>query len=178
MFNTLALEFLIPVAISLLALVISGVSLGWNIYSAMQRPKFRVSVAKKRIFQIGADPSPPFISVEALNLGPSSGRIGLVFLQKSWWSRRIKRLETSSAFLAADYSHPATSPQSVLAAQIEVGDSAAHAFPYELNSFLKEDWVRVGFADSFGRLHWASKKELKSLRSQYLTDFDHLKEES
>ena len=161
----------LPIAISILALTISAFSLGWTIFRDVKKPRFRVDIAKKRIVQQGNPPSDPFIAVEALNLGPIPNRIGLVFAEKSWWQRNILRSSKSRAFISADYAHPATSPLQIRTSRIEIGDTACHAFPYDANCFVNESWTRIGFADGYGRMHWAPKWQVRKLREQYNTDF-------
>lgn len=104
---------LVPIAVSVLALAISAFSLGWTVYRDVRKPRFRVSVSIKRIFQQDEEPSDPFITIEALNLGPQPNRVGLPWAEKSWWRRRILRDEWTQAMITPDYSHPATSPHTV-----------------------------------------------------------------
>ncbi len=94
------------------------VIVGWTIYrDAIQKPKFRVSVAIKSIVQRGRKPVGPDIFVEALNLGPIANRFGIVVLRESWWKRRANPRQRG--FLYPDNQHMGTSPA---AERIEVGD--------------------------------------------------------
>jgi len=43
------------------------------------------------------------------------------------------------------------------------GNDVSYCFPYSDKVFLKEDFVRIGVTDGFGRMHWAPKKQLKSI---------------
>lgn len=162
---------ILPVIISLVALFFSGISLGWTIYRDTQKPTFRVSVAVNRVTQRGAPPSEPFICVEAVNIGPTPNRVGLVFVRKSWWQRKFGNRDKATAFVAADYAHLATSPQSVLAERIEIGEGAQYAFPFNSECFLREEWAEIGVADGYGQMHWAPKYQLAKLRKKFLEEF-------
>jgi len=165
------MDFL-PIIISLAALLFSGISLGWTIYRDVQRPRFKVSAGIKKVAQKGAPSSEPFIGVDAVNLGPMPNKVGLVFVRKSWWQRKIRNQDITSAFVEVDYAHPATSPRSILSNRIEVGEGASYAFPFSSICFLKEDWVQIGVADGYGRMHWAPKDQLAQMRKSYLEKFE------
>ena len=141
---------------------------GWTIYrDVIQRPKFRVSIAIKSIYQAGQEPVGPDLYVEALNLGPLPNRFGVVWCRKSWWRRQVK--ETGSyASIYSDYGHVATTPSGE---RIEVGDTGTHVFPYDVDCFLKEDWAQVGVSDGYGRTHWAPRKHLREVRKKYRERF-------
>lgn len=157
--------------IAVISLIVSVFVFGWTIYRDLQTPKFRVSVSVKRIYTHGGEPSKSFISVDAVNFGPIPNRAIMVYLKKNWWIRKVLREDGSDAVLYPDYVHQATSPQSVLSEQIKVGDTASFSFPYDTKCFLSENFVAVGVADGFGRIHWCNKNKLKKLRKRFLDDF-------
>ncbi len=99
---------------------------GWTIYrDAVQRPKFRVSIAIKSVYQAGHEPIGPDVFVEALNLGPLANRLGVAWCRKSWWQRRVNPTE-SFAHIYSDYGHITATPSGE---RIEVGDTGTHVFP-------------------------------------------------
>lgn len=151
---------ILSVFISLAALFFSGISLGWTIYRDIQKPRFKVSIGVKRIFQQSSPPSEPIISVDAVNVGPLPNKVGLVLLQKNWWQRKLGNKDKAHAHIQADYAHQGTSPPSVHSERIEVGELASYAFPYKLECFFNEDWAQIGVADGYGRMHWAPKDQL------------------
>ena len=161
---------LLPIAISIIALVASIFSVGWTVHRDVRRPRFRVSIAKKLLIGGGGPMSDPFLIVEALNLGPLPNRAGLIFARGSWW-RRFRKEDGVHAMITHDPDHRATSPASVTQSRIEVGDQVSYAFPYNKDSFLKENFIQVGIADGYGRMHWAPKRQLKKLRENYMEDF-------
>jgi hypothetical protein len=159
----------IPTITSVLAIAISSLTLGWTIYrDAIRKPKFRVDIAVKKIVQAGRQPDGPYVFVEALNVGPIPNRIGLTFLRKSWIKRRLLDRKHGSAMVYPDYHHWATTKAST---RLEVGDQANFVFPYERESFLKENFSQVGVADGFGQIHWASRRDLRRAQEKYRKDF-------
>jgi hypothetical protein len=67
-----------------------------------------------------------------------------------------------------DYHHWATTQAST---RLELGDQANFVFPYDKDSFLKDDFLRVGVADGFGRIHWSSRRDFRNARKKYQKDF-------
>lgn len=152
---------------STVAIVLSAIAIGWNIYrDAIQKPKFRVSIALKSIHQMGKEPDGPHIFVEALNMGPLPNRANSVFARPSWFGRKIrKRL---SAYISPDWNHmAATKP----AQRIEVGDTATFVFPFAKECFLSDKFAFVGVSDGYGRTHWAPRKQLRNVQAKYRQKF-------
>src|SRR5262249_33412618 len=108
---------------SVLAICISSLTLGWTIYrDAIKKPKFRVTIAVKRIVQAGRGEEGPYVFVEALNIGPIPNRIGLTFARKNWIKRRFLDRESGSAMIYPDFHHWAATKAST---KLEVGDQAS-----------------------------------------------------
>lgn len=163
------LQSAVPTITSILALAISSLTLGWTVYrDAIRRPKFKVAIGVKRIIQAGHPSDGPFVSVEALNIGPIPNRIGLTFVRKNWLKRTLLDRDRGRAMLYPDYGHWATTPAST---RLEVGDQANFIFPYTSDCFLKDDFSQVGVADGFGRVHWVSRRNFRNARLKYRKDF-------
>ncbi len=154
---------------SILAIVISSLTLGWTIYrDAIRKPKIRVSVAIKTIVQKGQPNDGPYIFVEGLNMGPIPNRIGLVFARNPWWHRFTKHTEKRAAFIYPDYGHWGTTKVN---AKLEVGDGAQFVFPYNRDCFLKEGFRWVGISDGYGRMHWSKGRDMRDACRRYNKDF-------
>jgi hypothetical protein len=163
------LQNYVPTITSILAIAISSVTLGWTVYrDAIRKPKFKVDVAIKKIVQAGRAPEGPFVSVEAINLGPIPNRVGLTFARKNWLKRRLFDRQRGGAMVYPDYGHRAATPAST---RLEVGDQANFIFPYNKDSFLRERFVQIGVADGFGRIHWSSRHDFRKARKRYEKDF-------
>ncbi len=167
--STVGLQNYIPTITSILAIAISSLTLGWTVYrDAIRKPKFKVDVGIKKIVQQGRDPEGPFLSVEALNLGPIPNRVGLTFVRKSWLKRRLFDRKRGSAMVYPDFGHHNATPAST---RLEVGDQANFFFPYDQDCFLKECFKQIGVADGFGRIHWSSRRDLRIARKRFQKDF-------
>jgi len=157
---------------SVLAIMISSLTLGWTIFrDAIRKPKFKVEVAVKRIVQKGSATEGPYLFIEALNMGPIPNRVGLTFIRKNWIMRRFLDREQGSAMIYPDFGNRATTHS---ATRLEVGDQASFVFPYDKDSFLKENFIQVGVSDGFGRVHWSSRRDFRKVQEKYQKDFpDH-----
>ncbi len=153
--------------ISTIALTLSVFVFGWTIYrDAIQKPKFRVKLSVSRLIGGNVDSSSdPFLSVEALNLGPLPNRVGLIYVQKNWFRRRILRDEYPLAVVTHDSNHLATNENTRKLNMVEAGDSANFAIPIIEGCFLGSDYVRLGVSDGYGRMHWCKRSELKRAKS-------------
>lgn len=149
---------------AIIAICVSAFNLGWNIYrDAIRTPKFKVSIAIKKIVQKGHPEEGPLIFLEALNMGPSANRIGLPFAASGWFRWKIFDKQNASAFIYPDFSHWAASKAST---RVEVGDSANFIFPVTAASFLDGRFSRIGVSDGFGRMHWAPRREFKKAKAR------------
>jgi hypothetical protein len=156
---------ILTIILSVLAIFISAFNLGWNVYKdAIRRPRFVVSVSIKKIIQRGMPDEGPYIIVEALNVGPIANRSLSVFVRKSWLSRKFRPGKHNNAFVYPDYSNRIATKA---ASKIEVGDQAIYVVPLDRDAFLKENFSQIGVSDGFGKIHWASKREMKQTRSQF-----------
>jgi hypothetical protein len=156
---------LIATITAIIAICISAFNLVWNIYrDALRTPKFKVSIAIKKIVQKGHPEQGSLIFLEALNLGPGPNRIGLPFTTKGWLRRTFFDRKNGRAMIYPDFSHWAASKAST---RVDVGDSVNFIFPCTAPSFLDENFSRIGVSDGFGRMHWAPRRELKKAKARY-----------
>ena len=165
---------LFALGVSILAFLVSGFSLGWNVYrDVILKPRVKVTFASKTLIPHQDDPRPwptaPFLELKATNHGPGEVVIdGAVARLVSF--PRLLFTEIRYQFLIPDFTHPCgvtTLPTPRLA----VGDQRSIIFPYEQECFLAHKPKRVGVVDSFGRTHWASRRELRSALQQHRKSF-------
>jgi hypothetical protein len=153
--------------ISVIALIISGSSIFWNIYrDLILKGKIKTRVQISSLIQAG-QPIGTFIDVTGVNHGPGSITCEAVFFKNSLWRRRIKG-EKKYGYVITDIANPFTDK---LPKKLEVGEKVTILFPHVANAFLARKPTRVGFKDSFGRVHWAAKKNLKQTIKDYSRDF-------
>lgn len=156
--------------LAITALVISAFTLGWTIYrDVVQKPRFRTSIAVKAIYPRGHPPDGPHIFVEAINLGPIPNYLRTVSASPNWWARRIKRVPI--VHIKDDLAHWATTAPN---ARLDVGDRGTIVLRFTPDCFLKDDFVKVGVLDGFGRTHWAPRSELKNAQKEYRACLENL----
>ena len=152
--------------ISVIALVISGVSIFWNIYrDLILKAKIRTRVQISSIIQPSRNLG-SFIDITGVNHGPGSITCESIFMKASLWQRLKGRKKYG--FIITDYTNPLTDK---LPKRLEVGEKVTVLLPHTADAFLGQKPAHVGFKDSFGRLHWAPRKNLKQTIKDYLRDF-------
>jgi hypothetical protein len=58
--------------------------------------------------------------------------------------------------------------------KIEAADSKSFYFPYTKDSFLKEPLLAVGINDSYHRLFWCRRQDMKKAQKRWREDFAQL----
>ena len=56
--------------------------------------------------------------------------------------------------------------------KLEVGEEFRLFFPYDKECMLKHGWKKIGISDSYDRIHWASKKNVKEAIKKWKEDFN------
>lgn len=153
--------------ISILALMISGISIFWNVYrDIVLKAKLRIIVQISDIVQSDKKLG-TFILIGGTNHGPGSIICESIWLQKKYFWGWVTR-KSRFAFLVHDYTNPLSN---TLPKKLEVGENLTLLFPYKEGMFLATRPTHVGIKDSFGRLHWAKSKSLKEAIEKYLKIF-------
>jgi hypothetical protein len=107
------------------------------------------------------------VMVQATNFGPGKFSLRALMLRRtSWWRTLLRR--TSQGFLMYDYQNPLSSK---LPITLDVGEQASYIFPFKRSQLFGVDFEQVGLTDSFGRAHWAPRKEFAKARQRWLEDF-------
>lgn len=163
------------VYISLLAVIFSAFSLGWNVYrDVILKPRLKVSICISYILH-GDDEKGPYIDVSATNLGPGVITCESVDIAKKSKFRFLGNKFLGKLNMASQYAsvvHDYTNPYSAqLPKKLEVGERINLLFPETENAFLSINPTHVGICDSFGRTHWASSSSLKEAKNEYFKKF-------
>ena len=107
--DPLTFQAYVSTIVSVIAITLSSITLGWTIYKdAIRKPKFKLSIAVKKIVRAGQAPDGPHIFVDALNVGPIPNRIGALYARKSWLKRRLTDRPNGYIFIYPNYGHLAT----------------------------------------------------------------------
>jgi len=143
--------------------------LGWNIYrDVVLKPKVVVTFAIKKILSEGADPSPDYVGITAVNHGPGPITLNAIVLKQSSFWRRVLR-KKRHAILIHDYKNPYSG---TLPRRLEVGETLDLFGAFDAGCFLKESFTHLGLSDSFGRSSWAKAGAMRYNRKKWLEKFD------
>lgn len=158
--------------IALAALGLATVSLGWNIYKELiLKAKVRVSLHVTSVVTLGGRTAENIVMFKVTNFGP--GQVQVTGLSaRNRWADRILRKTSRGFHLVPAWDHPFNTK---LPGKLAVGEMANVVIPYEKECFLGDKFRFVGVLDSFGRVHRASKKDLRAARKQYRIDFPDTK---
>ena len=159
-----------PLAISVLAFLVSAFSLGWNIYrDVVMKPKLRVTFGVRRMINADGHMGPPFLSLSGTNLGPGqiTCRMPTIKTKSSSLLRRLI-MRPQYAHLVHDHRNPFCSK---LPLRLNMAEDFNLVFPYDADCFLHARPTHVGVSDTFWRVHWAPRRELKEAIARYKADF-------
>ena len=155
--------------IAVLALLVSGASILWNIYrDILLKPKLKVRIQVSELIQSGLKQRETFIEITATNHGPGVITCESIFAKKRVLFRRFK---PKYWFVFRDYTNPLSSE---LPKKLEVGEKLTLLLPYSEKAILAKRPTHVGIRDSFGSIHWADKSSLKKAIENYIKDFPEL----
>lgn|SRR5262245_4915586 len=152
-------------AISLLSLLLSIVALSWNIYrDVLLRGRIKVGFHVGR-GNLGGVSRIALLTV--VNLGP-----GQVSIQGTTLHEPRARRGTLPALAYLSIAPRFDTPISgMLPAMLPVGEKLTLTLPYEETSFLQ--FPGIGVTDSFGRSHYASRRDHHIARQEHVRDFSH-----
>lgn len=160
----------LAIIISFFSICIAGLSLGWNIYrDIILKPRVEISFGIRTLIQTGqqSTSSPEYITFIATNFGPGTVTLSMIQVKlSSLWRRIIKK--EKFAIVLEDKTNPLSAP---LPAKMEIGGRVNFLLPYDKDCLLKEKWTHVGISDYFGKVHWASKKQIKQAVKKWQDDF-------
>ena len=157
--------------ISILSVLIAGLSLGWNVYrDVIAKPRINVKFAVVGIHQDGPIGGKTFISLQAVNMGPGQVTINMPHIRNtSLWKRITRKTQYWGWGIEPDFNHPLCCR---LPHRLDIADEAKLVFPYREGCFLKKEFTHIGIPDSFGRFHWAPKEDIREAQNQYRRDFE------
>ena len=157
----------LAILISSCSAVVAAISLGWNVYrDVVLKPKVVVKFYVGRIFVAGYDNLPTYLILEATNHGPGNINLSMIRMKdSSIWKTLTKSTVHGAAFPDVELFG------SKLPEKLEVGDKKQMLFEYNEACLLKSKMNHIGIGDSFGRMHWAPKKDMAIAQKKYNKDF-------
>ena len=158
----------VAIVVSVVSVLIAGLSLGWNIYrDVVLKARVWVRFGVRTIVQKGNPERPEYVNLSVTNCGPGPVKLSMVQMKDTSWWRFLLRKE-QHAVVIHDYTNPLSGQ---LPQKLEVGEGLDLLFPYDADCMLKEGWSHIGINDSFGRVHWAPKKQVKEAIKKWRSDF-------
>jgi hypothetical protein len=161
---------LLAVVLSFFAVLISAFSLGWNVYrDVILKPRLKVRFSWSRLLSTVGPRGSPFLQLSIVNHGPGDAICGMPVIRNKHWVRRILG-ESATATLVHDFTNPICAKPPF---KLAVAEEAQVTFPITNKTFLDEPIFGIGIKDSFGRVHWAPRKDIRKARKD-LQEFRRL----
>lgn len=164
--------------VSICAAAVSLVSLGWNIWSKFiyPKPRIRVSAGISLMFWMGVS-SNRHIAVSVTNHGPGDVTLHSINIRtrpKAWAKREWATLSPIDNF--PDEPYRGVGPfGGGLPKLLKPGEGHTLRFPYEERAFLGLKHLEIGAQDTFGRYHWASRRNVRETQTRFRNDFPNPK---
>lgn len=157
----------IGILISIFALAIAGLALGWNIYRDYScHSKVRIyAELKDQPKNKSSKLKGTYISISVVNHGPHDVKI------ETLWAANISFFRKAFLKGYGVLLHPVASFQ--LPKEIKPGEKIDLLVPFHEDCFLKDKFSNLGVMDSYDREHWVKKTELWSLYKKYNQTFAH-----
>ena len=152
-----------PLTLSIFSIGLACLALGWNIYrDIVLKPRVQTTIGVYDVILEDGSTIGARIEVRATNFGP-----GEIVIHNLVASRR-RLLNRPFTVIIAETRKPGCDS---LPARKSVGDTVSVCVPYTGDSFLDQDFLRVGLVDTFSRFHWVTRKSLRQAKQQYSKDF-------
>jgi hypothetical protein len=157
----------VAIFISCLALMFTAAHFIWNVRKDRGgiRPRVQVNVVVAKIAAMDKDYGKA-IMIRAVNLGPGEVHLTSLPLKSRWRNRGGHGYKWGSVM-----PDPKAPYGNSLPVSLTVGKEALFLVPYDADSFLSVKHAHVGVGDSFGKNHWAPKKQLRRAEETYEEDF-------
>lgn len=178
--NTQGISILdiVSFGLGIFSLLIASISLGWNIYrDVILKPRLKVKFGLYHFVQTGLvhtkEIEQKYLKIGCINFGPGEIIINSIeFESKPLFV--ISKKEYRQGFIIPDDTNPLSTK---LPVKLKVGEGANLILPYKKANLLNDKITRIGVADSFGRVHFCSKQDVKNAKNFYIKEFGKDKNE-
>jgi hypothetical protein len=144
-----------PLYISIAALLVGMISLGWQIYKELGlRARLVVSVSVEICANSNTSVATERVVARVANHGP--GEVTITKLVISDRRRGAKDLHYICV-------HPKSAHSGPLPCHLKTGEQYATSFPINREGWLSAKPKRFGALDAFDRVHWASSNDIVAL---------------
>jgi hypothetical protein len=131
------------------------------------KPKLRISFGIRCVTDRDGKFGAPFLMLSATNYGPGQVTCGTATIKVTSLLRRLTR-RAKIAVVLQDFRNPLCSK---LPHRLNMAEETNLIFPYDANCFLHVHPTHVGISDSFGRVHWAPRGDVKRTVTKYDEEF-------
>ena len=168
--------------VSITSIIVAFVALLWNVWQKVifVKPTLQVSFGVWIIVEPGtpAGQARSLLNLTVTNMGPGPVILSSCAakpIRKQWWKR-----SEFYGMLVPIHGDPANpNPTGIgpfgggLPAKIDAGEVKSFYFPYTKDCFLKEGLARVGINDTYQRIIWCRRSDMKKIYRSYKRDFDN-----
>ena len=155
------------ILISIFAIVVSFLALGWNIYrDIIMKPRLKVRL-KISFVKHGEYESESKISIDATNFGPNKIICESIHAKNAPLFKWILR-KVEYAYIVHDYNFQYSSK---LPCDLDVGRTCNLFLSFDKDCLFAKPFTHIGISDSFGRTHWAPKKDFARAQKKYKEKF-------
>ncbi len=164
--------------VSIFSFIVSLGGFVWNVWSKFiyPRAKLRASIGIYLIMDGDGSPARKFIQLSAINYGPTEITLHSHQAKRRQgflWFRCNQKLALINPISHPDSDQPTGWFAPGFPKKLAVGESVNVYFSREAPKgwIEKSDLYYFGFSDTFGRLHWCSRKNAKKFRANVIEDF-------
>ena len=159
----------LALVVSIVSALIASLALGWNIYrDVVLKPKVVVSFSVVVILHETLPERPHYLNITGTNFGPGSVTLNAIVAREAPFWRRALRI-VRYALITPDYANQMSER---LPKKLEPGDKVNMLLPFDRECLLERaEITHVGLSDSYGRNHWASRKDTKKARREWAKEF-------
>jgi hypothetical protein len=154
--------------ISLCSASISLAAFVWNVWSKFIYPKAAVRVGFSYVSVLHPGERSldyDLLSLSATNMGPGEIKLHNALVRKRRRFFRSQGHGILNRLLSANHRNQSDGPFSGgLPKIVAVGEVFSVYFVPNHTSLLEDSYDRIGFSDTFGRLHWAPKSQITKVR--------------
>ncbi|MFZ2494075.1 MAG: hypothetical protein WA208_21550 [Thermoanaerobaculia bacterium] len=153
----------LAVIISCCSLVVSFAALGWSVYRELAlKARVKTTMAIGEWYVHGESSKKLLITVT--NHGPGPVQVGSFTVKPPRW----RKFDVRYNVLPFDFDDPLATRLPVM---LSVGQTANVVLRYGPDLFLAGGASRVGIIDSFGRVHWTSRRDGRRALKQFKSEF-------
>jgi hypothetical protein len=173
--------------VSIMSAVLSFFALAWNVWQKyiFVRPAVYVGFGVYQIMQRSGPntmkPTSELLQVTATNMGPGPVIIHTLICRKRRWTWRWKRRFELGTLNPIHGDPTSKTPIGIgpfaggLPQKLDAAEVKGFFMPYDKDCLLKDNVNRVGFVDTYGRMHWCTRKQMKRARERFREDFGDAK---